>query len=107
MQAENPTCWTGKKLYLTWAKARSDLRSFKRRRAGATRRAGQRLEIYQCSQCRSFHVGNSTSGLSASEAESRLAEIQASRKRQDAKARRRLGEDYEARNYKLYALLFA
>lgn len=107
MEPQSPTCWTGKKLYLTWAKAQSDLRRFKRRRAGATRRAGQRLEIYQCSQCRSFHVGNSTSGLSASETDSRLSQIQASRKRQDAKARRRLGEDYEARNYKLYALLFA
>lgn len=107
MDSETQTCWTGKKLYLTWAKAQSGLRSFKRRRAGATRRAGQRLEIYQCSQCRAFHVGNSNRGLSASEAESRLAEIQASRKRQDAKARRRLGENYEANNNKLCALLFA
>lgn len=107
MQAENPTCWTGKKRYLTWAKAQHDLNSFRRRRAGATRRAGQRLEIYQCSQCRAFHVGNSNSGLSASETDSRLAQIQASRKRQAAKARRRLGENYEAVNNKLCALLLA
>ena len=107
MDSETQACWTGKKLYLTWAKAQSGLRSFKRRRAGATRRAGQRLEIYQCSECRAFHIGNSNSGLSASETDSRLIQIQASRKRQDAKARRRLGENYEARNYKLYALLFA
>jgi len=107
MESESGTCWTGKKLYMTWAKARSDLRSFKRRRAGATRRAGQRLEIYQCSQCRAFHVGNSNSGLSAAETDSRLIQIQASRKRQDAKARRRLGENYEANNNKLCALLLA
>lgn len=107
MWAEDISCWTGKKLYLTWTKARSDLKSFKRRRAGATRRAGQRLEIYQCSECRFFHLGNSRSGLSASETESRLTEIQVSRKRQDAKARRRLGENYETKNNKLCALLLA
>ena len=104
--SESPTCWTGKKPYLTWNKAESDLKKFKRRRAGATRRAGRSLEIYQCSECRAFNIGNSKSGLSGSEVDRRLIDIEATRKRQEAKARRRLGKEYEAHNNKLRALLF-
>lgn len=105
MQAESQTCWTGKKPYLTWAKAQSDLKKFKRRRAGSTRRAGRSLEIYQCSECRAFHIGNSKSGLSGPEVDRRLIEIEATRNRQDAKARRRLGENYDLNKNKLRALL--
>ena len=105
--SESPTCWTGKKPYLTWNKAESDLKKFKRRRAGATRRAGRSLEIYQCSECRAFHIGNSKSGLSGSEVDRRLIDIEATRKRQEAKARHRLGENYEVNKNKLHALLLA
>lgn len=103
--SESPTCWTGKKPYLNWGKAESDLKKFKRRRAGATRRAGRSLEIYQCSECRAFHIGNSKSGLSGPEVDRRLIEIEATRNRQDAKARRRLGENYDLNKNKLRALL--
>lgn len=107
MASPKSLCWTGKKQYLNWSQAQAELKSFKKRRAGATRRAGRRLEVYQCTECRAFHVGNSILGPTSRETEVRLRQIKASRDQQSAKARLRLGDcqSYQNRNHKFDKLI--